>query len=84
MKKSPQIDLLLTNKRVCKDVAKSYESLMLILNQNQRDVVTEVNMANIGPAILAHKEIVDIIDLFDAAGRIVIADEEKAEKLKTK
>jgi hypothetical protein len=84
MKKSPQIELLLLNKKVCRDIAKSYDSLMLILNQNMRDVVTETNMPIIGPAVLAHKEIVDVIDLFDGAGRKVLAEEEKAEKLKNK
>jgi len=52
MKKSPQIELLLNDKKVCRDIAKCYESLMLILNQNMRDVVTEANMLIIGPAIL--------------------------------
>lgn len=84
MKSSPQITLLVSNKKVCRDIAKAYESLMLILSQNQRDIVTEENMDRIGPAILAHKEIVDIIDFFDAAGRLIIRDEEKVETAKTK
>lgn len=84
MKSSPQIEILLSNKKVCRDIAKCYESLMLILNQNQRDVVTEANMLIIGPAILAHKEIIDVIDLFDGAGKKVIAEDERMEKLKNK
>jgi len=80
MKKSPQIELLLLDKRVCRDVAMAYSSLMLILSQNQRDVVTEENMLKIGPTILAHKEIVDILDLFDGAGKKVVAEEERLSK----
>ncbi len=84
MKISPQITLLLKDKKVCRDIAKSYDSIMLILSQNQRDIVTEENMDKIGPAIFAHKEIVDIIDLFDGAGKKQIAEDEKAEKAKLK
>lgn len=82
MKTSPQIELLLKDKRVVRDIAKAYDSLMLILNQSQRDMVTEENMERIGPAVLAHKEIVNIIDLFDGAGKKQISEDEKIEKLK--
>jgi len=79
---SGQIKELLLDKKVCRDIAKSIESIMLILNQNQRDMVTEANMERIGPAVLAHKQIINILDLFAGAGKGIIATEEKAEKLK--
>ena len=84
MKNSPQIEILLKDKKVCRDVAKAYDSLMLIFNQNMRDIVTLDNMGIIGPAVLAHKELVDIIDLFDGAGKKVISEDEKIEKAKLK
>ena len=75
------MSLLLQEKTILRDCAKSIESIQKVFFQIAQDITTEENRDRIGPTILAIKHCSDILNLFALEGALII---EKEDRLKTK
>jgi hypothetical protein len=68
---------LMEDPTFCKHIARSEESLMLLVNQLQRDIVCQDNAATVGYSVLAMKNVQDLVLVVAAKGHALIAQENK-------
>lgn len=68
---------LMEDPSFCKDIARSEESLMLLINQLQRDIICESNATTVGLSILALKNLQDVMLVVAAKGNVFISEENK-------
>ena len=79
---SPQMQFLLKDPSVTKPIARAYPALTAVVAQIQRDVVTAENAPTVGHNILALKQVCDMLEIFSAAGAVVLKEEEAKDSKK--
>jgi hypothetical protein len=66
---SNALKLLLQDDHLCIDIARSHDSIVKVVEQYQRDMVTTENVETIGHQVLAIKQILDTLLLFATQGK---------------
>lgn len=74
---SPQMEFLMNDPTICKQIARSFPAIDRITFQINLDVATPNNASNIGYDILALKRVRDILEMFALRGEIILKQEEK-------
>ena len=75
--RSPQMEFLLNNPVLLKQMARSVPAIDAILFQINLDVATPENAASLGHDILALKRVRDILEMFSLGGQVLLQKEEK-------
>lgn len=77
---SPGMSLLLGDSSLCKAVFRNFPDFQKILLQIQLDITNETNRDDVGPTILALKQIHDILLLFKTKGAVIVSAEQKQQE----
>jgi hypothetical protein len=77
---SPQMQFLLKDKSLLRQIARAMPSIDLILFQINLDVATPENAANLGHDILALKRLRDIFLMFSLGGEILLKEDQNNQK----
>ena len=75
---------LLNKPHLCRMVARNSPELKEILHQVMLDIANEDNRDKVGPTVLAIKNILDTFALFEAKGRVILAEEERRNRTEQK
>jgi len=78
--RSPQMEFLLKNPTMLKQIARAFPAIESILFQINLDVATPENAAHVGHDILALKRVRDIFEMFALGGQVILQKEEKNNK----
>ena len=78
--RSPQMEFLLQNPTLLKQIARAFPAMESILFQINLDVATPENASSIGYDILALKRVRDIFEMFALGGQVLLQKEEQKNK----
>ena len=78
--RSPQMEFLLKNPTLLKQIARAFPAIESILFQINLDVATPDNAATLGHDILALKRVRDILEMFALGGQVILQKEEEKNK----
>jgi hypothetical protein len=74
------MEALLEKPHICRMFARNNVEIREVLQQIMLDITTEENRDTVGPTILALKHFHDIFALFEAKGRVILANEEREDR----